>query len=157
MLAEFAAALVVFSQEIDEFQRGDMDVDVNGEEADAIPPSKVKVKVDDIMAQSHPEAMAYYLNCVAIRHKRFTWTGSPVNIVPRLKLKDVDDLFGSLMSGDEKLDHPTHPIFTADAALSPSPSSAPAAAASNPSLLAAPRKRPESANQDGLEAKKRRL
>lgn len=52
MLAEFAAAVVVFSQEIDKFQRGDMDMDIDSDEADEIPLSKVKVKVDDIMAQS---------------------------------------------------------------------------------------------------------
>jgi hypothetical protein len=151
MLAEFAAAMVVFSQEIDEFQRGDMDMDVDGEEADEIPPSKVKVKVDDIMAQSYPEAMAYYLNCVATRHKQFTWTGPPVEIFPR----SADDTFASLVLMPEKLDYPMRPIFTPDSSLPPSP--LPVPAASNPSLLAAPTKRRGSANNDDLEAKKRRL
>ena len=155
MLAEFAAAVVVFSQEIDEFQRGDMDMDIDRDEADAIPLSKVKVKVDHIMAQSYPEVMAYYRNCVATRHKKFTWTGPPVTIFPKSEPKDMDDLVGPLMSGGEKLDHPTCPILKPDTTLPPSP--VPAPATSNPSLLAAPTKRQRSANHDDLEAKKRKL
>ena len=71
-----------------------MDMDIDGDEADAIPLSKVKVKVDHIMAQSYPEVMAYYRNCVATRHKKFTWTGPPVTIFPKSEPKDMDDLVG---------------------------------------------------------------
>ena len=51
MLAEFAAAAMVFSETIAEFRGGDMDMDVDGlenegKEADVIPLSKVKVKLD---------------------------------------------------------------------------------------------------------------
>jgi hypothetical protein len=68
MLAEFAAATVVLSEAIAEFRGGDMDVDIDGlenkgNEADVVL-SKVKVKVDDIISQSYPEVMDYYIYCV---------------------------------------------------------------------------------------------
>jgi hypothetical protein len=79
MLAEFAAAAVVLSEAIAEFRGGDMDVDIDGlenkgNEADVVL-SKVKVKVDDIISQSYPEVMDYYLYCVVTGHKHFVWTG----------------------------------------------------------------------------------
>jgi hypothetical protein len=148
MLAEFAAAVVVFSQQIDEFQRGDVDMDIDGEEADVIPPSKVKVKVDDIIARSYPEVMAYYLNCVATCHKRFTWTGPPVTIFPRSEAWDLAK--GVIISGLEKPDHQMHPIFMTNTAPS-------APDTSNPSLPATLTKRRGSVNDDNAEAKKQRL
>lgn len=62
---EFVAAIVVFVQALDEFQAGTMDMDVDdsadeGEEADAILPSKVKPRIDGIISQFYPELIGYY-------------------------------------------------------------------------------------------------
>ena len=51
MLAEFAATAVVFSETIAKFRGGDVDMDVDGlenegKEADVIPLSKVKAKLE---------------------------------------------------------------------------------------------------------------
>lgn len=158
MLAEFGAAVVVFSQAImAEFCRGDMGMDVDdgveneGKGADGIPLSEVKVKVDDIIAQAYPEVMDYYLHCVATGHKSFVWTGPPLTVLPRSE--GCNSILPLLTSEGEKLDHPMHPIFVPDATLPPPPPPA----MSNPSLPAAPTKRRVSTNGDDLEAKKRRL
>ena len=55
MLIEFAATAMVFSEAIAEFQGGDVDMDIDGlenegKEADVIPLSKVKVKLDHIIS-----------------------------------------------------------------------------------------------------------
>lgn len=155
MLAEFAAAAVVFSEAMAEFRGEDMDVEVDGlenegQEADVIPLSKVKVKLDHIISQSYPEVMDYYLRCVATGHKHFVWTGSPLTILPRSE--GCDSLLQVLTSEGEKLDHPMQPIFAPDAALPP-----PFPAVPNPSLPAAPNtKRRGSTDGDSLGAKKRR-
>jgi hypothetical protein len=75
-----------------EFRGGDMDVDIDGlenkrNEADVVL-SKMKVKVDDIISQSYPEVMDYYLYCVVTGHKHFVWTSPPLTILPRLEACD---------------------------------------------------------------------
>jgi len=132
-----------------------MDVDGvenEGKEADGIPLSEVKVKVDDIIAQAYPEVMDYYLHCVATGHKSFAWTGPPLIILPRSE--GCNSILPLLTSEGEKLDHPMHPIFMPDATLPPPPPPPPTA---NPSVPAAPTKRRVSTNGDTLGAKKRRM
>jgi hypothetical protein len=129
LLAEFAAAAIIFSQGIDGFQSEDMDMDVDAleNEGEEISPSKLKAKVDEIFAQSYPEVMRYYLQCVATGHKHFTWTGPPITILPRSEA--CDSILGLLIPEGEKLDHPTCPIFLLETTLPP-----PSPATSNPSL-----------------------
>ena len=158
MLAEFATAAVVFSEAIAEFWGGDMDMDVDGlknevTEADVIPLSKVKVKLDHIISQSYPEVMDYYLCCVVTSHKHFVWTGPPLTILPRSE--GCNSILQLLSSEGEKLDHLMQPIFTKpDPTLPPSP---PPPAASNPSLPATMTKHQRSTHHNELEAKKQRL
>lgn len=153
MLAEFAAAAVVFSLEIQDGQEESMDMEVDGqegeEEGDMIPLSKVKAKIDDIIARSYPEAMGYYLNCVAAEHQHFTWTGPALTILPRSE--GCDFIVGLLTSEGEKLDHPTHPIFAADMALLPPPP-----ASYSTSLSATRTKRRGSTHDADMQAKKQR-
>jgi hypothetical protein len=114
MLAEFAAAMVVLSEAIAEFRGGDMDVDIDGLENKGnkvdVVLSKVKVKVDDIISQSYPEVMDYYLYSVVTGHKHFVWTGPPLTILPRSEA--CDSILQLLTSKGEKLDHPMQPIST---------------------------------------------
>jgi hypothetical protein len=125
MLAEFAAATVVLSEAIAEFRGGDMDVDIDGlenkgNEVDVVL-SQVKVKVDDIISQSYPEVMDYYLYCVVTGHKHFVWTGPPLTILPRSEA--CNSILQLLTSEGKKLDHPMQPIFTMPDMTPPSPSS----------------------------------
>jgi hypothetical protein len=122
MLVEFAAAVAVFSQALNDSRAEDMDVDVHsnkGEEEDVIRPSKVKETIDDIIAQSYPELIHYYQHCVASHHKHFVWTGPPIIILPRSEA--CASILGTLLSEGEKLDHPTCPIFITSMALPPPP------------------------------------
>ena len=132
----------------------DMDVDGlenKGKEADVIPLSKVKVKLDHIISQSYPEVMDYSLHCVATGHKHFVWTGPPLTILPRSE--GCNSILQLLTSEGEKVDHPMRPIFTkTDPTLSPPPP-----AASNSSLPATMTKRQRSTNHNKLEVKKQRL
>ena len=118
MLMEFVAAIVVFVQALDEFQAGTMDMDVDdsadeGEEADAILPSKVKPRIDGIISQFYPELIGYYWHCVVSSHKHFIWTGPPVAIMPRSEA--WASVFGVLTSESKWLDLPTCFIFNLDA------------------------------------------
>ena len=157
MLAEFAAMAMVFSEAIAKFQGGDMDMDIDGlenkgKEADVIPLSKVKVKLDHIISQSYPEVMDYYLHCVATGYKHFVWTGPPLTILPRSE--GCDSILQLLTSEGEKLDHLMGPIFTKTDPTLPPP---PPPAASNSSLPATTTKHKGSTNHNELEAKKQRL
>ena len=161
MLAEFAAAAVVFSEAIAEFRGGDMDMDVDGlknkgMEMDVIPLSKVKVKLDHIISQSYPKVMDYYLCCVATGHKHFVWTGPPLTILPRSE--GCNSILQLLTSEGEKLDHPMQPIFTKpDLTLPPPPPPPPPPATSNPFLPATMTKHRGSTNHNKLGAKRQRL
>ena len=159
MLAEFATTAVVFSEAIVEFQGGDMDMDIDGlknegTEADVIPLSKVKVKLDHIISQSYSEVMDYYLCCVATGYKHFMWIGPPLTILPRSE--GCDSILQLLTSEGKKLDHLMQPIFTKpDPTLPPSPPPPPAT--SNPSLPATMTKHQGSTNCNELEVNKQRL
>lgn len=154
MLAEFAAAVVVFAQALHDSRGEDMEVDVDvneGEEADLIPASMVKVKINDIIAQSYPELMNYYQRCVASRHKHFIWTGPAVNIFSR-SLGSTAAL-GFLISENEQMDHPACPILVPDVtSITTVP---PAPAASDP-IPATTNKRRGTINADDMQGKKRR-
>ena len=163
MLINFAATAVVVSEAIAEFWGGDMDIDVDGlenkgMEADVIPLSKMKVKLDHIISQSYPEVMDYYLHCVATGHQHFVWTGPTLTILPRSE--GCNSILQLLTSEGKKLDHPMQPIFTRpDLTLPPPPPPPPLPppAASNPYLPASMTKCQGSTNYNELEAKKQRL
>lgn len=148
MLAEFSAAVVCFAQALNDSQEDDMDVD--GEEREGgeevVLPPKVKVIIDDVIAQSYPELINYYQHCLASRHKVFLWTGPPITILPRSEA--CESIVGVLISEGEQLDLPTCPIFI------PPPASAPPPPP--PCLSAAPKKRRGSTKDDDLQAKKQK-
>jgi hypothetical protein len=144
MLAELAAAMVVFTQG---FDVSGMEVDGGEHESDEddIPLAKLKAKVDNIIAGSYPEVMDYYLHRVASQHRDFLWTGPPISIVPRLE--GCVSLLGVMISEGEQLDLPTCPIF--------SPQTPPTT--SVPSLPAVATKRRGSTHENDLELKRRKV
>jgi hypothetical protein len=158
MLAEFAAAVAVFIQAMDDSPTEDMEIDDGqeneGEEADVVPPSKVQSKINDIIAESYPELISYYQRCVASGHKHFFWTGPPVTIVPRSDASE--SIVGLLISEGEKMDHPTYPIFITDMTPPLTAPPPPPPATSVAPLPAAPTKRRGSTDGDDLRDKKRR-
>lgn len=153
MLSEFAAAVVVFTDALDESQGGDVDMDMDdleGEAADVIAPSKVKLQIDHIIGQSYPEVILYHRHCVATGHKHFIWTGPPVTILPRSEA--CSSIVGVLMSNGEQLDLPTWPIY-----IPRTPTTAPPIPMSAPSVPADVTKRRGSTNDDDVQAKKLKM
>lgn len=98
MLAEFAAAAVVFAQEIHEYRyQGEDDVLF-----------KLRGEVEWILQGSHSEVFSYYSHCLKEGHRDFLWTGPEVQILPRSA--DLDENFMSAAPG-ELLDLPGHYIY----------------------------------------------
>lgn len=155
MLAEFAAAVVVFIQAFDQSERGDMDMDVDGlekegEEEDMLAPFKVKLAIYDIIGQSYPEVMHYYQHCVGNHHKHFVWTGPPVTILPRSE--GIASILGVLISDGEHLDLPTCLIYMPDTTPLTTAPATPTTSA--PSFPATATKRRRSIDANDLRAKK---
>ena len=99
MLAEFAAAVVVFAQALS----GSLD-----DGADGITSSLVKEHIQGILEDSYADAVPYFLQCIERTHKSFTWTGPPLEIHQR------SDSFGAVMpllTVGPLLDLPSHPIY----------------------------------------------
>ena len=85
MLAKFAAAVVVFAKAINDEQEVNKQAgEKRGEEEEeGISYFQLKAQIDGIIGQSYPEVLKYYRYCVNNGHKHFTWTGPPLEIVPR--------------------------------------------------------------------------
>jgi hypothetical protein len=114
LLGEFAAASVALAKAtcppygIEDEAEGDH----------SIPSSTFRDRIEDILLDSHPDVIPYYLRCLDRGHKDFLWTGPNVQIFPR------SDDFASLISlttSGEFLDLPSHQIYTED--LDPTPPS----------------------------------
>lgn len=105
MLAEFAAASVVFAKEVEDCY---VQVSCGGEGKEVIPTSVLESHVKDILQESHHNVLPYYLRCLRSKHKRFLWSGPKIQILQR-----SEDLVAALrlMSTGELLDHPTEKIY----------------------------------------------
>jgi hypothetical protein len=121
MLAEFAAASVNFSRAIYE---SNMDVDVEDEGEDkgeeGITTSLFAERIEGILKESHPQIIPYYSNSLVSLHKHFTWTGPKLQILPRSQ--GILSIIPLITPG-ERLDLPSHPIYTIDS--DPEPPSLP--------------------------------
>src|ERR1700733_10963233 len=119
MLAEFAAAVIVFSKAIHD----EKEVKKQGEEEEEeISYFQLKAQIDGIIRHSYPEVLTYYQHCVNNGHKHFTWTGAPVEIVARSEA--CSSLLPHLTSG-EQLDLPRFPIYNHHPPTATPPATAP--------------------------------
>jgi hypothetical protein len=105
MLAEFAAAAVLFSKAIEKAQdkgQGDEDDD------DRITSSMFTVRIERILERCYPDIFSYYSQCFDRGHKHFLWTGPEVQILLR-----TDALHSTipLTTTGELLDLPSHRIY----------------------------------------------
>jgi hypothetical protein len=109
MVAEFAAASVVFSKATDVSEDGGRCCD---EEKGGVTTEMMQVHVEGILRRSHKKAFAYYSRCLDRRHKHFLWTGPKVHILPRSD--DIASLIPFTCKG-EKLDLPSpNQIYSID-------------------------------------------
>lgn len=101
MLAEFAAAAVVFSKALP-------GADEMGEGLDI---SSFPERIEGIIQDSHPQVFDYFSRCLNQSHKHFIWTGPHVQILPRSK--EFLSLI-PLTTRGELLDLPSHSLYTVD-------------------------------------------
>lgn len=107
MLAEYAAAAVVFSKAIHEVQdKGQGDDD--NEDDDRITSSMFTIRIERILERCYAEIFPYYSRCFDQGHKHFLWTGPEVQILLR-----TDALHSTipLTTTGELLDLPSHKIY----------------------------------------------
>lgn len=109
MLAEFAAAAVIFAKGVGELY-GD---DGNSLEEGAFTHSRFAENIKGILQSFHPEVWHYYSRCLDRHHKHFIWTGPEVKILPRSK--EFVSIIPRIMRG-ELCDLPSHAIYTVDLA-----------------------------------------
>ena len=100
MLAEFAAAAVVFSQAIHLAQER--------ENNDEITFCLFIQQIEGILKGSYPTIFSYYSNCFGHGHKHFIWTGPALKIL--LRTEALNSLISTTTMG-ELLDLPSHPIY----------------------------------------------
>jgi hypothetical protein len=100
MLAEFAAASVVFSKAI-HFAR-------DGEDDNGINYFRFVRQIEGILEGSYPSIFPYYSRCFDRGHKHFTWTGGVVEVLDRTEA--LDTLVSNTSKG-ELLDHPSHQVY----------------------------------------------
>lgn len=117
MLAEFAAASVNFSTAISESNK---EVDGEDEGEEGITTSLFVGMIKGILEESRPQIIPYYSNCLVSLHKHFTWTGPKLQILPRSP--GILSIIPLITPG-ERLDLPSHPIYTIDS--DPEPPSLP--------------------------------
>lgn len=103
MLAEFAAAAVVFAKGIQE--------STGNKEGDGSIFSMFPQQIEAIVQGSHPDAFPYYSRCLNRRHKHFMWTGPKVQILRRSE--EIVSAIPLLTRG-EHLDLPSHSIYSID-------------------------------------------
>jgi hypothetical protein len=109
MLAEFAAATLVFSKAIDESSDG---LCGNDEGKDVITTSALAAHLEGILQGSYPKVYHYYSRCLERRHLHFQWTGPNLQILPRSE---------ALTIKGEMLDNPADPIYLIDLCYTPPP------------------------------------
>jgi hypothetical protein len=104
MLAEFAAAAVVFSKDIQKVNNDD-------EGGDETTFSTFTKHIEGILQESFSKVVPYYSLCVDRCHKDFVWTGPWIQILPRSQ--EVMSVL-SLTTRGELLDLPAHAIYVVD-------------------------------------------
>ena len=112
LLAEFAAASVVFAKAVEE---ADVDAGTAIEGKDGIKSRNLETQVEGVLS-SYPHVLPYYSRCVNNRHKHFVWTGAKIQILPR------SDSFLStiaLTAGGEMPDSTVQSIYTIDLSAEP--------------------------------------
>jgi hypothetical protein len=115
LLAEFAAAAMVFAYSVGE---GDGGI---GEDVLEITPVEFAAKIDGILRNACPKAYSYYSRCFLGGHSHFIWTGPEPQILPRT---DELETILSLSTKGEMLDYPAEPIYHVVLEDSPPPSPA---------------------------------
>jgi hypothetical protein len=115
MLAEFAAAAVVFAKAA---QEGMDDAEIG----DEISCSKFIKNIEGILQASCPNATHYYSRCLERSHRHFVWTGPRVQILPR---SEVFIPIISHTARGERKDLPGCEIYVVD--LDPTPPTPPIA------------------------------
>ena len=99
LLAEFAAASVVFSKGLHVARGG---------EGDGITFFNFMRQVEGILEAAYPSIFDYYSQCYNRGHKSFIWSGPAIDILHRTEA--LDSLLSST-SGGELLELPYHPIY----------------------------------------------
>jgi len=117
LLAEFAAAAVVFGNAV-----GEQYEDLRIVEGEVVITAPIFAKyIEDILQGSNPKAFSYYSRCLKRRHSHFLWTGQDPQILPRSE--DIE-LILSLSANGEMLDNPAEPIYLVELESTPPPSTA---------------------------------
>jgi len=106
LLAEFAAATVVFAKAVDKAQG--MGADPIG---NLLTPAALITSIEGAIQESCPRILPYYVRCIDRGHKDFVWTGPRIQILPRRE--DLNAIIGIITSG-EKLDCPAWPIYPSE-------------------------------------------
>lgn len=105
MLAEFAAASVVFSKALGDSEDGP---NVNDESEERITFSMFSRSIEGILQDSYPTVFHYYSRCLESSHKDFLWTGPEIHILSRSY--DINSIL-DLTTVGELLDYPAQQIY----------------------------------------------
>jgi len=115
MLAEFAAAAMVFAYAVGERHE---DLRISEGEVPMTAPMFAK-QIEEILHDSYPKVLTYYSRCFKRGHSHFLWTGPDPQILPRSE--DLETII-SLSTNGEMLDNPAEPIYLVELDSSPPPS-----------------------------------
>ena len=108
MLAEFAAAAVVFARSINEYYDGKDSCD----QGNTILTSELlQSHIEGVLQASHHKMFDYYSRCLSRGHRHFVWTGPKLEIMPWSA--DLDLVMPLTMKG-EMLDLPSHSIYSVE-------------------------------------------
>jgi hypothetical protein len=107
MLAEFAAASVVFARAISDSEGYSSD----DEDENGIRRSALLGRIENILQTSHAEVFPYFTRCLDSGHKDFLWTGPDIQILPR---SEAIVSVIPLITRGELLDLPSHSIYIED-------------------------------------------
>lgn len=119
LLAEFAAASVVFANAVAENYQG---IVGGGGNYVRITAAMFAKYMEGILKGSYPKALFYYSRCLERHHPHFIWTGPDPQIFRRTE--DLETIIG-LSTAGEMLDNPADPIYLVELESAP-PSSRPA-------------------------------
>jgi hypothetical protein len=123
LLAEFAAASVVFANAAEEAYGESCD----DKSQSRVTPPMFRMQIEGILKESHPDVFFYYSRCLERRHSHFTWTGPDPQILPRSE--DFLSIIPLATMG-ETLDHPAAPIYLVELDSPPTATTAAAALSS---------------------------
>lgn len=111
ILAEFAAATVVFAKAIHESQEVEGDGEGDGEVENGVTFSMFSGSIEGILRESYPRIFSYYSHCFDSGQRHFVWRGPRFIIFPRSE--DIISLIPLATMG-ELLDLPGHSIYSTD-------------------------------------------